>query len=107
MTWCIAGDQDYKRECLLLANVGSHSPCSHCPANTTTCKWYDFRPEADWVQRIYSPKQFKESQWSKCLLLHLPCVSADTIHPDWMHDKNLGTDKVITDEFVIAVLQMS
>ena len=93
-TWCFQGDQDYKRECLSLANVGSNTPCSHCPANTSTCPWYDFRPTAEWVKNIYTPNQFRASQWCSCLLLKIPLVSCDTIYPDWMHDKNLGTDKV-------------
>ena len=29
LTWCKGGDQDYKRDCLGMANVNSGKPCTH------------------------------------------------------------------------------
>ena len=89
------GDQDYKRECLELANVNSNTPCSHCPANTGEYPWFDFRRCSQWMHNCYTPDGFEKTKWFKSWILKLPMVNIDSIYPDWMHDKNLGSDKVI------------
>ena len=93
--WALTGDQDYKRDCLQLANVSSGKPCTHCPANTSTCPWYDFRPTAVWASKIYTLLAWLQTEWTKCSIFLTKGVSNMSVYPDWMHDKNLGTDKVV------------
>ena len=84
----------YKRDCLKLPNVASNEPCAHCTCNTTDVPWYDFRAAAAWVQKQLTLQQWKNSPWKTCTLMRAAGVSHRTIVPDWMHDKNPGTDKV-------------
>ena len=93
--WALLGDQDYKRDCLLLPNVNSNMPCAHCPCNTTDVPWFDFRRQALWVGQIIGSDQWLASAWNLCELFKMKGVSILSVYPDWMHDKNLGSDKVI------------
>ena len=95
VVWGLFGDQDYKRDCLRLPNVNSNTPCDHCPANVSDVPWFDFRDGAAWVSRIYTQLQWKAAGLDKkCFLFGIVGVTNLSIYPDWMHDKNLGSDKV-------------
>ena len=56
--WVLPGDQDYKRDCLLLPNVTSACPCSNCPANQIEhdkpggMPWFDWRPQEHSIGNI-------------------------------------------------------
>ncbi len=102
--WAIIGDQDYKRDCLLLPNVSSGTPCAHCPCNNHAVPWFDFRPQAAWVGLICTLMQWMNSQWNRSELFKIIGVTILTVYPDWMHDKNLGTDKVTSIIIIIMVM---
>ena len=89
IVWGIIGDQDYKRDCLRLPNINSSCPCPLCDANTSSTPWFDFRREAAWVQTMKGA-----AAWDRCALFDLRGVTLASLYGDWMHDKNLGTDKV-------------
>ena len=99
IVWAITGDQDYKRDCMGLPNINSTKPCVHCPADSklrchSEFAWYDFFPEANWVQGIYGEDGLQRGGWDSCVLFQIDGVTNLSVYPDWMHDKNLGTDKV-------------
>ncbi len=56
--------------------------------------WFDFRPDATWVSNILSVQEWATSRWNRCELFKLLGVTILSLYPDWMHDKNLGSDKV-------------
>ena len=88
LVYGLIGDHDYKRDCLLLTSVNSAQPCSHCNANKTNLRWFDFSLGAKWIT---SPR----SGDFKCSLFGTDVgISRKSVWPDWMHDKYLGTDKV-------------
>ena len=92
--WALLGDQDYKRDCLALPNVTSNEPCAHCAANCSSRPWYDFRGNASWIRSVVSLDGWQASRWNVCELFKVKGVTIQSVFPDWMHDKNLGTDKV-------------
>lgn len=73
-----------------------HDPTlgNHCPADTKLCPWYDFRIESAWVNQTWTKLQNGQvGPALRCNLMNIIGVSRLSIYPDWMHDKNLGTDK--------------
>ena len=92
--WCLPGDLDYWKGDLELPNSRSGSPCGCCPCNSSDCPWWDFRPNALWLTRIYDIQAFEDSGWNRCKLFTIVGVTVHSLHPDWMHAKHLGTDKV-------------
>ncbi len=94
--WGFVGDHDYKRDCLGACNVNSNDPCSLCPANVTSCPWFDFRHGSEWVRRAYAVGDVDQPE---CVLYDTYGCDVDTNKPDWMHDKSLGTDKVLQGKF--------
>ena len=92
LVYGLLGDHDYKRDCLLLNNINSSQPCTHCKCNKTDTPWFDFSLVAKW---IFSP-------WNTILRCSLfgqeVGLSRKSVWPDWMHDKYLGTDKVLGEE---------
>ena len=88
--WALLGDHDYKRECLGTPNVNSTDCCAFCPANNSSSPWFDFRPSAEWLKKIYPPGA---AQYA-CVLFTIVGVTQLSIYGDWMHDRPLGTCKV-------------
>ena len=91
---CI-GDLDYWRDKLKLPNSSSIQPCALCPCNTTTVPWFQFNFLAAWMQRIYNVNTWLASGGGSCRLFTIQGVTVYSLHPDWMHAKHLGTDKVL------------
>ncbi len=91
----LGSDKDYARDCLLLPCVNSNDPCGGCPANTVDVPWFDFRPGAAWIRRSHGFNVVAR----RCKLFAIKGVSNLTWKDDWMHDKNLGTDKVSLQSF--------
>ena len=71
----IKGDQDFKRDCLLLNNVHSNKPCSNCPADVTGCMWFDFSKKAKWMTQIYTSAKWRTLGLDKCPLYKIRGVS--------------------------------
>ena len=65
---------------------------NHCPADVKLCPWFDFRISSEFVKRTFKNGQIGPPLM--CKLFGIIGVTRLSIHPDWMHDKNLGTDKV-------------
>ena len=68
---------------------------NHCPADIEQCPWFDFRISSEFVKRTF--KKLVNGQIGPplmCKLFGIIGVTRLSIYPDWMHDKNLGTDKV-------------
>lgn len=87
--WVVAGDHDYKRDCLELANVNAGECCSHCPASNKKVPWFHFSAGAKWVKAIFTERMLL------CVLFqNMVGLGILSVYPDWMHDKHLGTDKV-------------
>jgi len=78
----------------MLPNVTSNNPCTQCPCNVGTVPYFDFRPSAKWIEQIYTVAEWLTSGWNQCEIFKIIGVTNLSIYPDWMHDKNLGTDKV-------------
>ena len=93
--WDLIGDLDYWRDKLKLANSKANMPCCLCPCSSTITPWYHFSPGARWMQLIYDIIGFQAAGWSNCWLFQIPGVTVYTLHPDWMHGKHLGSDKVL------------
>ena len=93
--WACIGDLDYWTKTLELPNSNSNTPCALCPCNSTTMPWWDFRPTAAWIMAIYTAWQWANSGWARCGLFECPGVNVLSLHPDWMHVKHLGIDKVL------------
>ena len=93
--WALIGDLDYMWKGVGLPNCNNLSkPCGWCPANNSTMPWYDFRPNAAWVQNVFTEAQWRAQGMDACNpLFQLPGVSILTCAPDWMHVKHLGLDK--------------
>ncbi len=73
----------------------TRSQGNHCPARKRTCPWYDFRPTAEWVMRTY--KTAIAHPDVDCPLIDDEIgITRQSVYSDWMHDKYLGTDKVIS-----------
>ena len=69
---------------------------NHCPANVTDVPWFDFRLVSEFVKQTYT----KHGPMINCLLRLIIGVTHRTIYPDWMHDKNLGSDKVSRGDYM-------
>lgn len=69
------------------------TPCAHCPYNVGATPWFDFKPAAQWVARIYNKDAWLASGWNTCELFKIVGVSIHSVNLHWMHDKHLGTDK--------------
>ncbi|HIF94878.1 MAG TPA: hypothetical protein EYQ60_17410 [Myxococcales bacterium] len=93
--WALIGDLDYWRAYLRLPNSTSNTPCAICPCNVSDCPWYDFRTHAVWLGRIYDTAAWTAAGMGMCVLFTIPGVTNHSLHPDWMHAKHLGTDKVL------------
>ena len=92
---CCIGDLDYWRDKLQLPNSTSNEPCALCPCNTTTVPWFHFNYLAAWIQSFYNIDTWLASGGGKCRLFTIVGVTVYSLHPDWMHAKHLGTDKVL------------
>ena len=94
--WALIGDLDYWRAALKLPNSTSVSgPCPLCPCNSTNIPWHHFSEDAQWIQMIYTIQQWLLAGWATCVLFTIPGVNNHSLHPDWMHAKHLGSDKVL------------
>ena len=87
--WIILGDLDYFTKVLGLANYNSNCPCSLCPVDSGGLPWYDFRPAAPWLHKVFTAGEGNLTN----ILFTLPGVTVESIYPDWMHVKHLGLDK--------------
>ena len=87
----LTGDLDYDAKALGLPDVHSRSPCFGCPCNLTDMPWFELRRTfAEWMNHCYTPSTKLPGL---CALFDLDFVSLASICPDWLHDKNLGTDQ--------------
>ena len=93
--WCLIGDLDYWRDKLKQVNCNSLVPCCLCPCNSSSMPWHHFSFGAQWLQHIYTTTAWKASGASACLLFLITGVDNQSLHPDWMHAKHLGSDKVL------------
>jgi len=57
--------------------------------------WWDFRPNAEWIDRTYTVAQWLGTDYASCLLFTIVGVTILSVYPDWQHCKHLGIDKVI------------
>lgn len=87
--YLLKGDLDYLSKTLGLPNCGSTNPCTWCPANLTNIPWWDLRPGCEWGKQLYTAGI---ELAGVCELFRVPGVTLMSVCPDWMHNKNLGTD---------------
>ena len=102
--WALPGDLDYWRGDLNLPNSTSNDPCAICPCNSSDLPWFDFTVSALWPGKMYDIATWVASGWNRCLLFTIPGVTVHSLHPDWMHAKHLGTDKVLLGSVLYALL---
>ena len=73
--WLVRADEDFRREILGSPNIASATPCGNCPCNCSTIPWFDFAPEAQWINRTYSIEQWKASGYNHNALYDIEGVS--------------------------------
>ena len=47
---------------------------------------------------------WEASGWNRCILFTITGVTVHSLHPDWMHAKHLGTDKVLLGSVLYSLL---
>jgi len=93
MIWGLQGDLDFFYKGYRLENhTTSANPCLLCPANLHTCPWRDFRPTAAWLLSIYTAHTWRATH-ANLLPIFGRLVNVESILPDYMHVRYLGTDQ--------------
>ena len=100
--WALIGDLDHATKAYKLPNSSSSRPCGLCPVDSSPSNlpWYDFRINACWIPHIFSPAKWSEEGLKKSCIFDLVGVDILSWHPDWMHVKSLGLDKVTQDTII-------
>ena len=76
-------------------NCNSVQPCNLCPCNSSSIPWHHFSFAAQWLDRIYTTTEWVASGAATAEIFKIEGVTNDSLYPDWMHAKYLGTDKVL------------
>ena len=93
--WALICDLDHVTKCYGMPNSCSGQPCGLCPMNSTDLPWWDFKPNAAWIPKIYTKQYWLDSGLKKSVIFDIIGVSCLSFYPDWMHCKPLGIDKVL------------
>jgi hypothetical protein len=94
--WRLVGDLQYMEQALGFPANQSARPCGLCQCNTTDLSWLDFTNDPAWrfsMWLVLGMPAWLAANPLRIVLLQLPGASALLWHPDWMHCKNLGSDK--------------
>ena len=95
VVWGELADLEYHWKEMGLNNYNSVDPCFCCPANLVPGRMNtnEFRLEhADWVTRVYTKDDWRDSPYNTHAFFSLPGVSILTACVDFMHTKYLGVD---------------
>ena len=104
--WLLASDGDHNSKVYGLPNSNRLDPCGLCPVNSSTLPWYDFRINAEWVNRIYDQITWEASGWNTSNIFEIFGLGILSVYPDWMHVKHLGLDKVLLGSTLWVLLHM-
>ena len=88
----LKGDLEWFSLGLHLEHSGSLTPCCLCQANCSTHPWTDHRPDAVWMETIWSSESWRAIDRARNPMFGVPGVSITVIAPDLLHTKHLGTD---------------
>jgi len=101
--WNLICDLDFSRDKLKQVNCNSVTPCNLCPCNSTSMPWHHFSFAAEWLLHIYTTADWVASGAASAEIFNIEGVTNDSLYPDWMHAKHLGSDKVLGGErFIFA-----
>ena len=101
--WVIAADLDQIAKNLKLRHYAASQPCTWCNADTTGIPWSDFKPDALWMETVFSPSQFVATIAPANRLFSLPGVTVETLWPDYMHCKYLGVDQYFLGSVLVVI----
>lgn len=93
--WALICDLDHGWKAYKMPNPNCNTPCGCCPCNASDTPWFDFRPTAAWIPKIYTVEDWLEAGLNACLLFGIIGVTILSWYPDWMHCKALGIDKIL------------
>ena len=93
--WAIICDLDHVFKCYGMPNSNSNKPCGICPVDSCHLPWWDFRPNAKWIPRIYTKQVWLDAGLQVSCIWDIFGVSCLSFYPDWMHCKPLGIDKIL------------
>ena len=91
--WSLLCDLEHCNKCYGMPNPNCNCPCGLCPVDSMHLPWWDFRPNAPWLLRIYIVADWLAAGLKKSIVFDIIGVSALSFYPDWMHCKSLGIDK--------------
>ena len=91
--WSLICDLEHCSKCYGMPNPTCNSPCGLCPVNSGDLPWWDFRPNAAWLPKVYTASFCKASGLQNSCSFDIAGVNALSFYPDWMHCKSLGIDK--------------
>ena len=93
--WALICDLDHGYKAYKMPNPTCNTPCGCCPCNSSDKPWFDFRPTAAWIPKIYTVDDWLQSGRNACILFAIVGVTILSWYPDWMHCKPLGIDKFL------------
>ena len=93
--WALICDLDHGYKSYKMPNPTCNTPCGCCPCNVSDKPWFDFRPTAAWIPKIYTVEDSLEAGMNTCILFATVGVTILSWYPDWMHCKPLGIDKFL------------
>jgi len=91
--WAFTHDMEHGYKAMELPNPTAKKPCGICGCDSGPNKWWDFRPNSNWMGKVFNHAEFQGSGFMKCVLFQIVGVTVLCLYPDWMHCKSLGTDK--------------
>jgi len=102
--WALVCDLEHCYKAYAMPNPSSSCPCGLCPVNSSDLPWWDFRPNADWILKIYTVQSWLASGWKQSFIFNIVGLSCLSFYPDWMHCKSLGIDKPMIGSLYIGKL---
>ena len=91
--WSLICDLEHCAKAYGMPSAYGICPCGLCPVNSSDIPWWDFRPNALWLPRIYTKAQWVAAGLQNSFIFFIVGVSCLSFYPDWMHCKSLGIDK--------------
>jgi len=102
--WALPGDLDFWRGCYGQPNSKCATPCPLCPCNNTTMPWFHFSTHAAHLANIHDETAWRARNLGLCGIFCIVGVNNYSLHPDWMHAKHLGTDKVLCGSVLFCLI---
>ena len=93
--WALICDLDHCFKAYDMPRSTNNCPCGLCPCNSGNVPWFDFRPQAAWVNLVYTVQAWLAAGLKRSFVFDIVGVTILSFYPDWMHCKSLGIDKYL------------